>query len=91
MKSAYELAMERLNKESGPQKTLTDEQKAAIAEIENKAEAGIAEQRVHYEGKIAAVTTAEELAQLTEEQAASIASIESQRDRKKEAVWGDVG
>ena len=34
MKSAYELAMERLEKESGPSKKLTDEQKASIADIE---------------------------------------------------------
>ena len=36
MKSAYELAMERLAEAGGPTKTLTDEQKARIADIEKK-------------------------------------------------------
>ena len=42
MKSAYELAMERLEKEKGPAKKLNDDQRAEIAEIENKYEADAA-------------------------------------------------
>ena len=42
MKSAYELAMERLNKQS-PTIKLTEKQKKGIAELESKYKAKIAE------------------------------------------------
>ena len=42
MKSAYELAMERLQKTS-PSLSLTEEQKKALAEIDSKYRAKIAE------------------------------------------------
>ena len=45
MKSAYELAMERLEKQS-PTARLSDEQRAAIAEIEASYRAKIAEREV---------------------------------------------
>ena len=45
MKSAYELAMERLEK-SAPTVTLTDEQKAQIAEIDSTYKARIAEKEL---------------------------------------------
>ena len=51
MKSAYELAMERLEK-SAPTVTLTDEQKAQIAEIDSTYKARIAEKELFLQGKI---------------------------------------
>ncbi len=51
MKSAYELAMERLEK-SAPTVTLTDEQKAQIAEIDSIYKARIAEKELFLQGKI---------------------------------------
>ena len=45
MKSAYELAMERLEKQS-PAAKLTDEQRAALAEIDQTYKAKIAEREV---------------------------------------------
>lgn len=51
MKSAYELAMERLNK-SQPKITLTEQQKAEISEIDNKFKAKIAEREVFLSPKI---------------------------------------
>jgi hypothetical protein len=51
MKSAYELAMERLEK-SAPTVTLTDEQKAQIAEIDSSYKAKIAEKELFLQGKI---------------------------------------
>lgn len=45
MKSAYELAMERLNKTS-PVRKLNDEQKKQIAELESKCAAKIAEREL---------------------------------------------
>ncbi len=52
MKSAYELAMERLEKQS-PTAQLTDAQKAEIAEIEITAKAKVAEQELFLKDKIA--------------------------------------
>ena len=47
MKSAYELAMERLNKEDPDGVvSMTDEQKAALAEIDKKYQAKIAEREI---------------------------------------------
>ena len=46
MKTAYELAMERLNK-SAPTVTLSSAQKSRIAELESKCAARIAEQEIH--------------------------------------------
>jgi hypothetical protein len=55
-KSAVELAMERLRKKDADmgieQPTLTDEQKAAIAEIRNFYEAKIAEQNILHEAAL---------------------------------------
>jgi hypothetical protein len=51
MKSAYELAMERLNKEE-PSVALTDEQKGRLAEIDSTFRARIAEREVFLEGEI---------------------------------------
>ena len=87
MKSAYELAMERLAKTSGPTKTLTDEQKARIAEIEKKYEAKIAQEKLGLEARIAAATTPEELEKCRQDLAASIAALEAKRDDEKSAIW----
>ena len=52
MKSAYELAMERLEK-SAPSVSLNDEQKAQIAEIDSTFKARIAEKELFLKGEIA--------------------------------------
>jgi hypothetical protein len=51
MKSAYELAMERLNK-SSPSVKLTDSQKREIAELESKCAAKIAERELIIKSEI---------------------------------------
>ena len=51
MKSAYELAMERLEKQS-PTARLTEEQRAAIAEIESTYRAKIAEKELFLQAEI---------------------------------------
>ena len=51
MKSAYELAMERLEKQA-PSRTLTTAQKAEIADLEAAAKAKIAEQELFLKGQI---------------------------------------
>jgi len=88
MKSAYEIAMARLEKETGPTKSLTDEQRAEIADIEKRYEARIAEERLGYDAKIAQVESPQEAEALRTELADKVASLEAERDRKKEAVWG---
>lgn len=57
MKSAYELAMERLNKTS-PTVKLSDEQKKAIAELDSKYQAKIAELEISINGEISAAQAA---------------------------------
>ena len=56
MKSAYELAMERLQKKDADagveRRALTDAQKAAIAEIRNFYEAKFAELEVLHQGRL---------------------------------------
>ena len=49
MKSAYELAMERLER-SAPSVTLSDEQKAQLAEIDSSFKAKIAEKELFLQG-----------------------------------------
>ena len=87
MKTAYELAMERLEKSSGPTKKLTDDQKERIAEIERVYSAKIAELRLSYEAKLGAVESYEEAETLNSVLAEGIGSLEAQRDKEKDAIW----
>ena len=52
MKSAYELAMERLQKES-PDQSLSEEKKAELSELDNLYKSKLAEREVFLGGKIA--------------------------------------
>lgn len=90
MKSAYEIAMERLAKESGPVRSLTDEQRARIAEINATYDAKAAELRLQFDSKLNAAATAVEAQQLQAEFAEELASLESRRERDKEAVWAEA-
>jgi hypothetical protein len=57
MKSSYELAMERLNK-NAPTVKLTDAQKKQLAELDSKYAAKIAEREIALNGEINTVTAA---------------------------------
>ena len=57
MKSAYELAMERLQKAS-PSLSLSEEQKKALAEIDSKYQAKIAEKELFLKDQIRKAQTA---------------------------------
>jgi hypothetical protein len=87
MKSAYELALERLEKARGPTKKLSDEQKARIAEIEKVYEAKIAELRLTYESRFRGAETGDELDKLQTELSGGLRSLEERREREKEAIW----
>ena len=91
MKSAYEIAMEKLQKES-PDPKLTDEQRAELAELDNKYQAKIAEREVFLEGKIAEAQVEgdfEALEQLKKELSSERKTLQAELDEKKDAVRGD--
>jgi len=89
MKSAYEIALEKLEKEHGPTKTLTDAQRAHIADIEKRYEAKIAELDLSYDARMSSAKTAEELAAMREELASRRGALEADRDREKDTVWDE--
>ncbi|HAY75947.1 MAG: hypothetical protein VX821_09165 [Verrucomicrobiota bacterium] len=89
MKSAYELAMERMG---GDEKPLTAEQKERIADVDAKYKAKIAERRIFLEKAIQDVLAqekteeAEELrSQLVQETAKLEAKSEEEKDRIRES------
>ena len=85
MKSAYELAMERLEK-SAPTVTLTDEQKAQIAEIDSTYKARIAEKELFLQGKVREAGlngTFEELEKLEKQLASEIRRLQEDCEEKK--------
>lgn len=89
MKSAYELAMERLEKENGPSKKLSPEQKAAIAEIDKKYEAKVAETRLSYDARMKGAPDFESRNAIKAELAEKVASLEEQRDTEKDRIWNE--
>ena len=91
-KSAYELAMERLRKKDADagvtQATITDEQKAEIAEVRNRAEARIAELKILHQSKIAAIFDPEARALIDAELRRDIERIEDDREMKIARIRG---
>jgi len=93
MKSAYELAMERLNKVS-PTLKLTAEQKKQLAELDSKYTAKIAERELALRDQIsqAAVTSEYEKAQQLEQQLlAERKRFQAELEEKKDAVRKGAG
>ena len=83
MKSAYELAMERF----GPTKSMTDEQKLRIAEIDKRFKAKIAELEIMRQGAIDnAADEPERQAFLRQQLHQEISDLEAKSEREKEAV-----
>jgi hypothetical protein len=88
MKSAYELAMERLEK-NAPTVALTGEQKAQIAEIESTFKARIAERELFLKGEIAKAQTAgklEEVESLQKQLTIDIRRLQEDAEEKKEKL-----
>ena len=88
MKSAYELAMERLSKAS-PTVKLTAEQKKAIAELESKCAAKIAERELLINEEIekaAGKGEFEEIEKLQKQLASDRKTFRAELDEKKEKV-----
>lgn len=88
MKSAYELAMERLEK-AAPTRKLTDAQKAEIAEIESLAKARTAEKELFLGEQIAKARAAGDYAALDSLEKQLVAerqNIQQEAESKKERV-----
>jgi len=90
LKSAYELAMERLRKSDEAagieHQPLTDEQKSAIAEIRNFYEAKLAEVEVLHRGQMQKVHDPADRALREEEYRRDRGRLMSERDSKIEKV-----
>jgi len=84
MKSAYELAMSRLEK-SSPAVQLTIEQKQQIAEVDNAINAKIAEKKIFLEDQIAKAPYQEREA-LERQLVSELARLEEKRERDKEKI-----
>ena len=90
MKTAYELAMERLSK-SAPTQKLTAQQKKDIAELESKCAAKIAERELFVKGEIAKAVNKgdfEAVEQLEKQLVSDRKSFHAELEEKKAAVWG---
>ncbi len=85
MKSAYELAMERLQKQA-PATTVTDDQKAALAEIDSSTKAKIAERELFLLDQIRKTTEPTEETALRDQLAREIRRIQQDSEDKKEKV-----
>ena len=88
MKSAYELAMERLNK-SAPAPRLTDGQKKQLADLDSKFAAKIAEREIALTEEITKAAAAgefEKAEQLQQQLVNERKALQAEREEKKEKV-----
>ncbi|MDF7800518.1 Spy/CpxP family protein refolding chaperone [Pontiellaceae bacterium B1224] len=83
MKSAYELAMER---STGPALKLTDEQKAALTEIDSKMKAKVAETEIMFDQQLAAETDPAKAGLIQQTRQQQIAKIKENAEDEKERV-----
>jgi hypothetical protein len=90
MKSAYELAMERLKKQDKDagieRKPLTEQQKAAIAEIRNVYDAKLAEADLRHQDKMLMTLDAGDRDKRDEEYRRDRERLSAERDAKIEKV-----
>jgi hypothetical protein len=85
MKSAYEIAMSRLEA-AAPSVKLSDAQKSELAEIDNLYESRIAERRVFLESEIRKAQDPATADQLRRQLAGDVARLEEEREARKEKV-----
>jgi len=90
MKSAYELAMERLNTTNPNENTpLSDAQKEELADLDNKYKARIAEKKIAATKRISEASLKgdfEQISQAEKELQIDIQQIESDRESAKDRV-----
>jgi hypothetical protein len=88
MKSAYEIAMERLNK-NAPATKLTAKQKKALAELDSRYAAKIAEREISLNGEIAkAAGDFEKVETLRNELVRERKKLQTELEEKKQSVRG---
>ena len=88
MKSAYELAMERLSKQS-PSVKLTEEQKRQLADIDSTYKARIAEREIFLSGELTKAREqgdAEAFAQVEKQLASERRRLEAECEEKKHQI-----
>jgi len=90
MKSAYEIAMEKMAKSGSPSKSLTDEQRERLAQIDQTYDARIAEKRLEFDTKISAASTPDELDALRDAMNAEVRALEDKREAEKDAIWNEA-
>jgi hypothetical protein len=93
MKSAYELAMERLAKDQ-PVVTLTGDQKKQLAEVDSVFRARIAEKELFLKGEIQKAQSAgklEEVESLEKQLANEIKRLQEECEAKKEKLRASFG
>jgi len=93
MKSAYELAMERLQK-GAPSVTLTAEQKAEIAEIDSSFKAKIAERKIFLTDEIRKAVAAgkfDDVESLEKQLTADVIRLQQDCEHKKEKLRTTFG
>jgi len=83
MKSAYELAMERMGGES---RELTEGQKSAISEIDSQMRAKVAETEIMFDQQLAAEADPAKSAFLQQTKQGEIAKIKENAEEEKENV-----
>ena len=93
MKSAYELAMERLQKTS-PSLSLTEEQKKQLAEIDSKYRAKMAEKELFLRDQIRKAQTegkADDIDSLEKQLASDVRRLEEECEAAKEKLRSSFG
>ena len=93
MKSAYELAMEKLQKEQ-PTVSLTEDQKKQLAEIDSQFKAKIAERELFLRGEIQKAQAAgkfDEIAGLQKQLASEIRRLQGDCESKKNKLRAGFG
>ena len=85
MKSSYELAMERLNK-NAPTKKLTEAQKKQLAELDSKYAAKIAGREIALETEIAKAEDFEKEESLREQLVTERKKLQAELEEKKEQI-----
>ena len=89
MKSAYELAMERLDKSSPAEKPLTPEKKARLSEIDTLFKGKLAEREIFLKQQLNqayAAQNAEDVDKIQKQIVSERARLEEEREAEKERV-----
>jgi hypothetical protein len=94
MKSALELAMEKVDSRGGKRRNLTDDQKHRLQEIESGVAAGIAEVEIMAKQRVEEARAAgdmERLEELQEQTVRETARLRREAERKKDKIRAEKG